>query len=111
MPANFASRPGGGETASAARFWSPSGRVSSIENGVKAPAWLLSEDALNPGLKGRTAGGQGAPPGPEVSVKSWVADWVGEQFVPRGEDAGDRIGAALGRASPGCRVRSRRSAG
>ncbi len=64
-------------TFSVLRSWSPSARVSSIENGVWAAAASLSEAAWKVGANGLGELGQGAPKGPESRVKNWVALWVG----------------------------------
>ena len=71
----MAQKPGGVETLRALRLWSPSARVSSIVNGEWAPAVLLTEDAVNPGLNGRLEPGQGVPSGPDSRLKYWAEVW------------------------------------
>ena len=57
-------------------IWSPSSRVSRTFSVLWAPAVLSCVPASKRGLKGRGPPGQGAPFGPESSVKNWVEVWL-----------------------------------
>src|SRR5664279_5023669 len=78
MPASLPVSPFGRVTLTAFSSCWPSARTMRTLNGLKAPAWELSDDAEYPGAKARWASvcGQLPPDGSLVSVKLLVGSFL-----------------------------------